>query len=61
MELSNDLLTGATEIGAYIKKSPRATYHLIEKGQIPTFRIGNKIHALKSELNARFRSAATNG
>lgn len=60
MELSDDLLSGVPEIAAHIKKTPRATYHLISKGQIPVFRLGNKIHGLKSELTAHFRSLSRN-
>ncbi|AEG50774.1 hypothetical protein Sphch_3159 [Sphingobium chlorophenolicum L-1] len=61
MELSHDLLSGVRQIADHIGKSERATYHLIENHRIPVFRLGNKIHARRSELDAAFRSAASNG
>lgn len=61
MELADDLLAGVPAIARHIGKTERATYHMIENSRIPIFRIGNKIHARRSELDAAFRSAASNG
>lgn len=55
--LTDDLLDGAKEIGGFLRKSPRQTYHLIEAGHIPVIRLGRRIYARKSELEAAFRSA----
>ena len=57
MTLTDDLLNGAAAIGSYIGKSRRATYHMIENGQIPVIRKGGRIYGRKSELDAAFRSA----
>jgi len=61
MPLSDDILPSIDAIASHIGKTKRATYHLIYKNQIPHFRIGAKIHARKSELDAALRSSvATN-
>ena len=59
-DLADDLLEGADEIGAFIRKSPRQTYYLAGRGEIPVFYIGKILHARKSELRSamRFKSAA---
>jgi hypothetical protein len=51
--LSHDLLTGADEIADYLGWPVRQTYHAVSQGHIPTFKIGPKIMARKSELRAR--------
>ena len=56
--LAEDVLDGVKEIAAFIGKSERATFHLVHAGSIPVFRLGKKIHARKSELEAAFRAAA---
>lgn len=56
--LADDVLDGVREIAEFIGKSERATFHLVHAGQLPVFRLGKKIHARKSELEAAFRSAA---
>lgn len=56
--LADDVLDGVKEIAAFIGKSERATFHLIHGNQLPVFRLGKKIHARKSELEAAFRAAA---
>lgn len=52
--LADDLLIGADEIATYARKTRRTIYHLASKGLIPTFKIGEVIHARKSELDRRF-------
>lgn len=61
VELAEDILAGVPAIARHIGKTERAAYHLIYKHQIPTFRLGGRIHARKSELDAAFRSATANG
>ncbi len=56
--LADDVLDGVKEIAAYIGKSERATFHLIHGNQLPVFRLGKKIHARKTELDAAFSAAA---
>lgn len=61
MELANDLLVRVPEIARCLGKSERATYHLIYKNHIPWFKIGGRIHARRSELEASLRAEAANG
>ena len=56
--LADDVLDGVKEIAAFIGKSERATFHLVQANQLPIFRLGKKIHARKSELERALRSAA---
>jgi hypothetical protein len=51
--LADDLLIGAEPIAKYIGMDVRAVYHAAAMGHIPTFRIGPKLAARKSELNRR--------
>ncbi|PSO12625.1 helix-turn-helix domain-containing protein [Sphingobium sp. AEW4] len=57
MDLANDLLVGVPAIARYIGKTERAAYHLIYNDQIPHFKIGSRIHARKSELEASLRAS----
>ncbi|WP_150291662.1 helix-turn-helix domain-containing protein [Sphingobium estronivorans] len=60
--LADDLLDGVAAIAAFLNKSERATYHMIYSGALPTaFKKGQRWYARKSELEAAFRSDATNG
>lgn len=54
--LSQDLLRGVPAIAAHIGMSVRTTYHLVEKGALPIFRLPNNttIYARKSELDQHF-------
>ena len=54
--LSSDLLSGARAAANYIGESPRAVYHMAEKGFLPCVRKGRKMYFRKSELEAAFRS-----
>jgi hypothetical protein len=49
----DDLLWGVEAIAAYIKRSPRQTYHLIQNKQISTDKIGAIHTARRSKLRAR--------
>jgi hypothetical protein len=57
LPLSNDLLTGAEAIAEYLGWPVRQTYYAVQQGHIPTFKIGPKILARKSELCARLSSS----
>lgn len=57
MELAQDLLAGVPAIATHLGKTERATYHLIYNNQIPHFKLGGRIHARKSELEATLRSS----
>jgi excisionase family DNA binding protein len=54
--LSNDLLAGAVSAAKYSGLTPRAIYHLAEKGELPVIRKGRKMYFRKSELDAAFSS-----
>jgi len=56
--LGDDLLTGAKEIGGWLKWPPRRVYRAVEKNLIPCFKKGDLIMARKSELDAAFRADA---
>lgn len=58
MNLASDLLAGVPAIAQHLGKTERATYHLIYNNQIPHFKIGSRIHARKSQLDADLRSKA---
>ncbi|PHQ63063.1 MAG: helix-turn-helix domain-containing protein [Sphingobium sp.] len=59
MELASDLLAGVPAIAQHLGKTERATYHLIYNKQLPHFKIGGRIHARKSEIDAAYRSAVS--
>ncbi|SEQ96686.1 hypothetical protein SAMN05216548_109151 [Faunimonas pinastri] len=46
-----NLLYGVPAIAAFLNITPRQAHHQIEKGGLPTFRIGGVICARKSSLN----------
>ena len=48
------ILWGATSIGRFINKGPRATYHLLETGKLPGRKTGKVWTATKRELAATF-------
>jgi len=51
-----DLLSGAKEAADFIGETPRAVYHMAERGLLPCIRKGRKLYFRKSELEAAFRS-----
>jgi hypothetical protein len=56
-DLANDLLDGAAAIGEFLQKTPRQTYHLLENGKLPAFKIGDrKWQARKSSLRRHIES-----
>ena len=54
--LSSDLLSGARAAADYMGETPRAVYHMADKGLLPCIRKGRKLYFRKSELEAAFRS-----
>jgi hypothetical protein len=40
--IERDILWGAPAIAKAIGKSPRATYHMLERGQLPATKIGGQ-------------------
>lgn len=59
--LHTDLIAGASAAANYAGLSPRAIYHLVEQGHLPVIRKGKRLYFRKSELDAAFRSEASNG
>jgi hypothetical protein len=49
-----EVLWGAEQIGDFINKSKRATFHLLETGKIPARKIGHQWTATRKELAAIF-------
>lgn len=50
--LARDMLYGANAIADYLGVPRRAIYHLVAKGNIPHFRMGETVCARKSTLTA---------
>lgn len=46
------LLVGVEAIAAFLGYTKTAAQHLIDKGALPIFRIGSRVHARRSSLNA---------
>jgi hypothetical protein len=62
-KLANDILRGCPAIADYIGESPRQTYHLLETGQLPGFKMpnGREWRARKSTLNRHYEHLDNNG
>jgi hypothetical protein len=59
ISLADDLLEGASAIAEFYFGDPRKrrkVYHLVEKGALPVFHLGEKICARKSSLMSRIES-----
>lgn len=59
-----DLLAGVEAIAGHLDMTRRQVYHLHETGQLPTFKLGAKVCALRSVLREHFLSlskGAANG
>ena len=54
MELKEDRLTGAKEIGEFIGEDPRRTFYLLEQKQLPAFKEGGRWTTRKSTLIAHY-------
>ncbi len=51
-----DLLYGAEAIAAHLELTKRQVLHLHEKSQIPTFKMGRTVCALRTALAAHFQN-----
>lgn len=51
-EERGDLLYGAAPIADFLGMTEKQARHRIERGQVPTFRIGGTVCARRSTLNA---------
>ncbi len=58
---SNKLLYGVAAIAEYLGLAERQARHQIEKGRIPTFKIGGKICARPTALDAWLEELSRNG
>lgn len=57
--IADDLLSGASEIAAWLYGDPkkrRKVYHLAETSNFPHFKMGSKLHARKSVLREWFHT-----
>lgn len=54
--LKDDLITGAKDAAEYLGRTRSAIYHMVENGDLPVIRKGNRLYFRKSELEAAFRS-----
>jgi hypothetical protein len=52
VELDDDLVWGAKNIGEVIRRNTRQTFHLHKTGAIPTKNVGGRIVARRSRLLA---------
>jgi hypothetical protein len=65
LSLEDDILVGVEDIAVFIYglergKEPRnlrRTYAAVAKGDLPTFRLAGKIHALKSAIRQRIAAS----
>lgn len=58
--LNADLIHGAKAAADYCGLTRRAIYHMVEQGHLPVIRKGKGMFFRKSELDAAFRSEASN-
>jgi len=59
--LASDLLIGAAAIARHLGIERRAVYYLAERRLIPVVRIGRRIFARATELDAAFSSITDRG
>ncbi|CAN7172967.1 DNA-binding protein [Rhizobium leguminosarum] len=57
-ENSMDLIWGGEEIAKVIGRTPRITFSLLEKGELPARKVGGRWVAERSKLIAFFMEAA---
>jgi hypothetical protein len=60
MTKNPEIFWGAKAIGGFLGKSPRATFHLLEKGQIPSRKIGRQWVSTRRQLIEALASAPSN-
>jgi hypothetical protein len=56
-----DLLWGVKAIAIYLDRTPRQVTHLIQKGELPTFKLGGTVCSTKSGLANHFASRMGKG
>jgi hypothetical protein len=56
-DLADDLLWGCGPIAKHIKRSVRATFHLLQAGRLDAEKIGGNWVSTKSRLNAQFQGS----
>ena len=59
--LSEDLLKGAKAAAAHCGLTERQIWHLTEQGHLPCIRLGRSLFFKKSDIEAAFNRAASNG
>jgi hypothetical protein len=61
-KLTDNLLRGVSAIADYVGESPRQTYHLLETGQLPGFKMpnGRIWHAHKATLRKHYERLEAN-
>jgi hypothetical protein len=60
--MADDTLAGVVAIAAYIGKTERQTYHLLETCQLPAaFKLGDRWHLRKSAYRRRIEQLETEG
>ncbi|APO74587.1 hypothetical protein AM571_CH01766 [Rhizobium etli 8C-3] len=55
---SMDLIWGAAEIAKLIGRSPRATFHMLDTGELPAKKVGGRWVAERNKLLAFFMETA---
>lgn len=55
---SIDLIWGAAEIAKLIGRSPRATFHMLDNGELPAKKVGGRWVAERGKLLAFFMDVA---
>lgn len=60
-EFESEILWGAAAIAKLIGKTTRATFHLLENGQLPARRVGRQWAADRETLLAFFRGEDARG
>lgn len=53
-----DLVWGATEIAKLIGRSPRATFHMLDEGELPAKKVGGRWVAERGKLLSFFLETA---
>jgi len=54
MKLADDVLSGVAAISEFTGDPVRRTYHLLETGQLPAFKLGGRWIARKSSILKHF-------
>lgn len=52
-DLADDMLSGVPEIAVFTNQPERRVYVLLNRGELPGFKLGNIWHSRKSTIRAR--------